>query len=166
MQTAAFLEHCNLNFIPLTASFMFRHGGMLQTDLLKKDIFGCWYIILINNLSFWSDGKRCPRDCDEEKQNVNLLPLLPNLPPFHLMYSAGSQFWVGGFTTVPSLLSSSQSLLSDSSLYCLSFQFLDPRCFVNRSQFWVGVSTSCYLTGTPLITPLWNHTVGLFFPFF
>lgn len=89
------------------------------------------------------------------------------------MYSAGSHCWVGWFTTVLSLPSSSQSLLSDSSFYCLSFLFLDPQQVVNRSQSWVGVSTSCHFTGAPLISPMWqlhlafispiwNHTVWYF----
>lgn len=74
----------------------------------------------------------------QRKTKRQSVALLPNLPPFHLMYSAGSHYRVGGFTTVPSLLSSSQSLLSDSSLCCLSFLFLDPQCVVNRTPVLSG----------------------------
>ena len=98
----------------------------------------------------------------KKKTNHQSVFLLPNLSPFHLMYSAGSYYWVGGFTTVPSLFPSSQSLLSNSSLYCLSFLFLDPQCVVNRS--WVGVSTSCHLAGTPLISPQWQLCLSFISP--
>lgn len=90
------------------------------------------------------------------ENKISFCFLLPNPPAFHLMYSPESHCRVGGFTTVLSLLSSAQSLLSNSSLFCLSFPFLDPQCAVNRSQRWVGVSTSCHLTGTPLISPMWQ----------
>ncbi len=108
---------------------------------------------LIFTCSFWSNGNCVHMTLTAKPSSVFLLL---NLPSFHLMYSAGSHYWVGGFTTVPSLLSSSQSLLSDSSLYCLSFLFLDLQSVVNRSQSWVGVSTSCHLSGTPLIFPMWQ----------
>lgn len=145
-------------FLPTDNLF---HSKILQTDTCV------WlYSILINNssTSHFEVMRNCVHVITTMENKTSICFLLPNLPAFHLMYSLGSHCRVGGFTTVPSLLSSAQSLLSNSSLFCLSFLFLDPQCVVNRSQRWVGVSTSCHLTGTPLIFPVWQLCLTVILP--
>lgn len=86
------------------------------------------------------------------------------------MYSAGARRWVGGFTTLPSLLSSSQSLLSDSSLLCLSSLFLDPParchqvpvlsgCLHFLSFHWCATYFSSETTLSRLHALLWNSVI-------
>lgn len=123
----------------------------------------CWNINEeMFNMPLWSNDKSCPCDYNKEKNNlINLFPCSPILLLSVWCIQRDPTYWVGGFRNVPSLLSSSQSLLSNSALYCLSSLFLDPQCVVNRSQSWVGVSTSCHLAGTPLICPLWQPCLSL-----
>lgn len=79
---------------------------------------------------------------------------------FHLIYSAGSHYWVGGFTTLPSLFFPPLIPCCQNLPFAVShFSFLVPSVLS-----WVGVSTSCHLTGTSFISPLWQLFISFLLP--
>lgn len=127
------------------------------------------------NLPPFEVRRKCPGNNDKRKQSRQSVPLLPSLPAFHLMSPAESQSRVGGFATLPSLLSSARSLLSDSPLFYLSSLFLDPPGTLSSgpSLEWVsplaviltGVALTFLRSRVRLVSvpppPLWNCLICL-----